>query len=181
MTQVDVYPRSFWAKLGTLPGAAMVMVGVVAANLTLVAFGNLTDYGSNFDFVKHVLSMDDTFNSPTLMWRSIGDEWIWHAAYIFLISLEVIAAVLLLIGFFKLFAYVLGGAQHPESGKMFATLGVVFVLIIFGLGFLTIGGEWFAMWQSGTWNGVSAAARNVTIGVFALLLVHMPSAHWKKS
>lgn len=27
----------------------------------LVAFGNMTDYGTNFEFVKHVLSMDTIF------------------------------------------------------------------------------------------------------------------------
>lgn len=181
MTEVESFPRGFWGKLGTLPGAAMVMVGVVAANLTLVAFGNITDYDSNYQFVKHVLSMDDTFQSDSLMWRSIGDEWIWHSAYIFLITLEVIAAILLLVGFFKLLGYVLGSQKLPVSGKTAATLGLILVLIVFGFGFLDIGGEWFAMWQSGTWNGISAAARNVTLAAFALLLLHMPSEHWRKS
>ena len=38
-----------------------VLVAAVALFFTLVAFGNVTDYGSNWLFVQHVLSMDTTF------------------------------------------------------------------------------------------------------------------------
>ena len=53
----------------------------VALFFTLVAIGNLTDYGSNFAFVQHVLAMDTTFRSPALMWRAIDVSWAHHLAY----------------------------------------------------------------------------------------------------
>ena len=38
--------------------------------------------------------------------------------------------------------------------------------------FLTVGGEWFLMWQSKSWNGQEAAFRMFTIvGIVLLLLV----------
>ena len=41
------------------------------------------------------------------------------------------------------------------------------------LGFMVIGCEWFAMWQSARWNGQAAATRFlICIGVTLLLLVH---------
>jgi hypothetical protein len=39
----------------------------LAAFAFLVTFGNITDYGSNFAFVQHVLSMDTTFPGNKLM------------------------------------------------------------------------------------------------------------------
>jgi predicted small integral membrane protein len=41
------------------------------------------------------------------------------------------------------------------------------------LGFEVIGGEWFAMWQSPTWNGLAAAERIVSFLVLALILLHL--------
>ena len=37
---------------------------------------------------------------------------------------------------------------------------------------MTVGGEWFLMWQSDTWNGQAAAFRLVaTLGLFLVYLV----------
>src|SRR5918994_6470166 len=41
--------------------AKILMVLALAAFAFLVTFNNITDYGSNFAFVQHVLSMDTTF------------------------------------------------------------------------------------------------------------------------
>jgi len=38
-----------------------VMVGSLGVFGLLVALNNITDYGSNYAFVRHVLSMDTTF------------------------------------------------------------------------------------------------------------------------
>jgi len=37
--------------------------------------------------------------------------------------------------------------------------------------FLCVGGEWFLMWQSRTWNGQEAAIRMFTVVGIVLLLV----------
>src|SRR5262245_31846170 len=73
-------------------------VAAVALFFLLVAIGNVTDYGSNFQFVRHVLSMDTTFNSPNLMWRAITAPALHHAAYVLIIAWEILTALLLLAG-----------------------------------------------------------------------------------
>jgi predicted small integral membrane protein len=40
--------------------------------------------------------------------------------------------------------------------------------------FLSIGGEWFLMWQSKTWNGQDAAFRMFTVVGIILLLLALP-------
>jgi predicted small integral membrane protein len=46
--------------------AKIVMSACLAAFCLLVVFGNITDYGTNYLFVQHVMSMDTTGRSPTL-------------------------------------------------------------------------------------------------------------------
>lgn len=38
-----------------------ILVAALSAFCLMVAYGNLADYGSNYTFVRHVLSMDTTF------------------------------------------------------------------------------------------------------------------------
>jgi Predicted small integral membrane protein (DUF2165) len=44
----------------------------------LVAFDNITDYGTNYLFVQHVMSMDTTFPGNALMYRSITNPVLWR-------------------------------------------------------------------------------------------------------
>jgi predicted small integral membrane protein len=46
------------------------MVGSLALFAGLVTFDNLTDYETNYAFVRHVLSMDPTPPGNALMYRS---------------------------------------------------------------------------------------------------------------
>ena len=61
---------------------------LMAAYLTLVAFGNLTDYESNFNFVAHVMSMDTTFEGNKGMWRAVESPVLHHLSYASVIVLE---------------------------------------------------------------------------------------------
>lgn len=48
------------------------------------------------------------------------------------------------------------------------------ILLWFGA-FLTIGGEWFLMWESKIWNGQDAAARVFLIEAVVLILLAIPA------
>ena len=76
----------------------IVLCLCLAAFAFLVTFGNITDYGSNFAFVQHVLSMDTTFPGNKLMYRAITSETLWHAAYWFIIVGEGLTCLLFLVG-----------------------------------------------------------------------------------
>ncbi len=73
--------------------AKTVMVGCLAAFALLVAFDNLTDYDTNFAFVRHVLSMDTTFPGNALMYRSIASPALWHAGYLLIIAGEGVTGI----------------------------------------------------------------------------------------
>jgi hypothetical protein len=78
--------------------AKLALVAAVALFASLVTFGNLTDYNTNFAFVQHVLSMDTIFSFSTIKYRAITDPTLHHAAYAVIIATEAATAVLCWIG-----------------------------------------------------------------------------------
>lgn len=154
------------ARVGSLRAVVAVTVGFIALNMLLVVLGNVTDYGTNEAFVKHVLSMDTTFGQE-LKWRAITSPAVITIVYVAIIIWEAISAVLLTAG---TVAYL---RDREDSARRFASTGLLMIVALFLGGFITVGGEWFAMWQSKDWNGIGAALRMVTIAGFALILVHL--------
>ncbi|ANJ08058.1 DUF2165 domain-containing protein [Streptomyces parvulus] len=149
--------------------AATVLTGVLALYIALVAFGNITDFGTNRDFVRHVLAMDTTFKDDDLMWRAITSKGLQDAAYVAIIAWETVAA-LVLIG-----ATWLWIRRDLASARRLTTYGTLMLMLLFGAGFIGIGGEWFAMWQSADWNGLDAATRVFLISGVVLIVAHLPS------
>src|SRR6516165_12419841 len=75
--------------------AKVAMIGSLAAYAFIVAYDNVVDYGSNYQFVRHVLSMDTTFPGNALMHRAITNESIWRVTYALIIVMEGLTAMLL--------------------------------------------------------------------------------------
>ncbi|MGW9431389.1 DUF2165 domain-containing protein, partial [Streptomyces decoyicus] len=88
----DRHPTDRTPRTG-LPLAAAVLTGTVALLISFVAFGNITDFGTNQAFVRHVLAMDTTFKDPDLMWRAITSHGLQDAAYLAIITWETVAGV----------------------------------------------------------------------------------------
>jgi predicted small integral membrane protein len=70
--------------------AKVALVAAIALFASLVAFGNMTDYDTNFVFVQHVLSMDTIYPSSTIKYRAIASPGLHHAAYAVIIYLTVL-------------------------------------------------------------------------------------------
>ncbi|MEU6366261.1 DUF2165 domain-containing protein [Streptomyces sp. NPDC046931] len=149
--------------------AATLLVGTVALYIALVAFGNITDFGTNQQFVRHVLAMDTTFKDDDLMWRAITSQAVQDSAYVAIIVWETLAALVLIA------ATWLWTRRHPRARQL-STVGLSMLLLLFGAGFVAIGGEWFAMWQSKSWNGLDAATRVIVLTGVVLLATHLPGA-----
>ncbi|MER5784315.1 DUF2165 domain-containing protein [Streptomyces mobaraensis] len=164
--------RAAGARRDGLPLAAAVLTGTVALLMLLVVFGNVTDFDTNRQFVRHVLAMDTTSGDDHLTWRAVTSHPLQDAAYLLIIAWEALTAAVLTVAT----ARWLRGTRHGPLGpaRRATTLGLVLYLLLFGVGFLAVGGEWFAMWQSSRWNGVPAAERHVVLGGLTLLVVHLP-------
>ncbi|MFC8425821.1 DUF2165 domain-containing protein [Streptomyces sp. NPDC057236] len=150
---------------------ATLLTASVALYMALVAFGNITDFGTNQEFVRHVLAMDTTFKDEDLMWRAITNEGVQDAAYVAIIVWETAAALVLAYGTW------LWTRPDPARARRVSTYGLLMVMLLFGAGFMAIGGEWFAMWQSEDWNGLDAALRVFVLSGVVLLVDHLPVTH----
>ncbi|MBX3093601.1 MAG: DUF2165 domain-containing protein [Cryobacterium sp.] len=139
--------------------------------------GNLMDYDSNFQFVRHVLSMDTTFEGNALMWRAIDNEVIHHIGYWGIIIAEGVFALLALVGAVKLFARRNADARTFNQAKAWGYASYAVGLLVWFFGFIVIGSEWFAMWQSAIWNGKDTAMPiAILLGTFAVILaMHEPT------
>jgi predicted small integral membrane protein len=156
-----------------LRAAKIVLVAAIALFATLVAFGNITDYDTNFAFVQHVLSMDTIFPGSRIDYRAITSPLLHHAAYAVIIATEIAVAVLCWLGVIALARALRADAGKFHRAKTFAVLGLVLGFLLWQVGFMTVGGEWFGMWQSQQWNGVPSAFRFVVMIIAVLIFVAM--------
>src|SRR5690606_8878551 len=146
----------------------------IAFFATLVSFGNITDYGSNFAFVQHVLMMDTIFPDATIKYRAIDSNFLHNAAYIFIIAMETLTAILCWIGAVAMLRHISGNAAAFNRSKSWAILGLSLGFLIWQVGFMSVGGEWFGMWMSSTWNGIESAFRFFITMIAVLIYVVMP-------
>lgn len=143
-----------------------LLTAAIALFATLVVFGNITDYGSNFAFVQHVLRMDTVFPTTTIRYRAIESPFLHHLAYVVIISLELLTAILCWAGAWRLYKSRYELALEFNRRKRLAIVGLTLGFLVWQVGFMSVGGEWFGMWMSEEWNGVPSAFRFfMTIGV----------------
>jgi predicted small integral membrane protein len=148
------------------------LVAAIAFCASLVAFGNLTDYSTNWAFVTHVLSMDTIFPGSTIRYRAITNPALQGLAYWLIIAAELATAVLCWIGVFGLLSKLSAPAVSFNDAKRWAIAGLTLGFLTWQVGFMTVGGEWFGMWQSETWNGEQSAFRfHMTIIAVLIYLV----------
>ena len=152
--------------------AKIVMVACLAVFCLLVAFNNLTDYGTNHHFVKRVLSMDTTFPDNALMYRSVTHPGLWHLAYWLIIAGQIVAGILFAAGAIRLWQARAGPGDAFNRAKGFTIAGALAAFLLWFFGFMVIGGEWFVMWQSETWNGQDAAFRFYVTALAVLIFVN---------
>jgi predicted small integral membrane protein len=130
-----------------------------AAFADLVAIDNIIDYGTNFAFVEHVLTMDTTFLTNTLRWRAITESMLWHAAYWVIILGEALTGAAYTIGAALLLRSLRATGTAFNHSKRFIYIATALGFLLWFAGFMVVGGEWFSMWQSSSWNGQQAAFR----------------------
>src|SRR5690606_34532159 len=127
-------------------------VAAIALFASLVALGNITDYGSNLVFVRHVLSMDTIFPDATIHYRAIQSPMLHHLAYGFIIFMEALTAVICWLGTWRLLRVARQPAAAFNKAKSCAVAGLTLGFLVWQVGFMSIGGEWFGMWMSAQWN-----------------------------
>ncbi|MEP6594711.1 MAG: DUF2165 domain-containing protein [Ginsengibacter sp.] len=142
----------------------------VGLYISLVCFNNIFDYNSNFKFVSMVAKMDDTFSKETNGWRSVNNVFFHNVLFIVVITWELLIAVLLFLGFFRMINKLKSSTLEFRNAKKYTSYGLSLGVLLWFTVFIAIGGEWFLMWQSKNWNAQSTAFSLTCC--FLLFLIH---------
>jgi predicted small integral membrane protein len=156
--------------------AKILLLAGIGLYYTLVVFNNLTDFDSNYQIVHHVLLMDSTFPGNHGLWREISSPQLQLTIYISIIAWEIATAVLLWWGVVRLMRALRRPAEAFNTAKRVPVMALTISLLMWLVAFLTVGGEWFLMWQSRTWNGQEAAFRMFAVVSLVLLILLQPDA-----
>jgi predicted small integral membrane protein len=100
------------------------------------------------------------------MWRAVTSPGLQLTAYILIIIWEALTAIVLAIACVM---WIRGGTR----ARSHATAGWLMMMLLFGGGFIAIGGEWFVMWQSQQWNGLQPAVFNFLIASAGLIVTQL--------
>lgn len=158
----------------TLRTIKSLLVFGVAIFYSLVVFNNITDYDSNYQFVRHVMMMDDTFPGNHGMWRAIHSPLLHTAFYLSVIAWESITMLLCWWGGLRMVKALRGTAASFHLAKRVSVAALTLSLLMWLVAFLSVGAEWFLMWQSRMWNGQEPAFRMFTVVGIVLLIVAQP-------
>jgi predicted small integral membrane protein len=154
----------------------LAKIGCIAAigfDVALVAFGNITDYWTNFAFVTQVLDMDDVPAGSHIHWRALTSPILHHASYILIIATEIAIAALCVSGAVAMAQRV--GAKAPvfQDAKNNAIAGLTVGFLLYEGGFVAVGGEWFGMWQARDFDAVQSAFRTLMTTLGLLIFVSL--------
>ena len=153
--------------------AKVLLLAGIALFYTLTVFNNINDFNSNYQFVRHVLMMDSTFPGNHGMWRALPSPAFHLVFFLSIIAWEAATMILLWWGVVRLLLALRRPAAAFNAAKRVAVMALTLSMLMWLVAFLTIGAEWFLMWQSKTWNGQEPAFRMFTVvGLVLLLLMH---------
>lgn len=126
--------------------------------------------------MQHVLAMDTTFAGNAGLWRAFHTPIVYHVFYAVIILWEAATGALLALAAAGMWAARRAPAGTWCGARSVATAGLTLALLLWLLAFLMVGGEWFLMWQSSTWNGVATAGRMFAVMGIVLIFINLPEA-----
>lgn len=150
------------------------MVTAIALFFTLIAVNNCVAPEFNRSYVQHVLAMDTIPQHQSLAHRAIRNSYIQQGVFYLIISSQILAGLFCWIGSIQLLRHLRASQESFNQAKTMALLGLFIGCCLYLIGFITIGGEWFFMWQSLSWNGQNTAGLFLNFIFLTMIFVSMP-------
>ena len=131
---------------------AIILMALFPTLWGILAFMNNTSgfTGTAQNAVAPMLSMSDTYGNPAQTWRAITSPM---AANIFLAIITVVETLAGLLGLWSIFKLVKafkGTSKAFDDAKSPLILSCVLAILVWGVGFAVIAGDYFLAWQSKT-------------------------------
>lgn len=158
----------------------ILLVIAAAVLASLVSFSNITDYGTNLTFVRHVFMMDTTFPGNANLYRAVTSPYLQNAGYLLIIACETATALCCWAGALLMWRARSGANATFTQSKRVALVGLTLGFLTWQVAFMSIGGEWFDMWMSTIWNGEASAFRFFTTFLLLLIFVSLDNDEFAK-
>ncbi|MEI9900739.1 MAG: DUF2165 family protein [Hyphomicrobium sp.] len=131
---------------------ALIVMGLFPAIWGLLGLLNdVTDFNDTLvNAVKPLIGMASTYGNPWQTWRAITAPWAAPVALIGIITVETLAGIFGTVGVILMLVRIRSSAAAFERGKVWMIFGSLFGVIIWGLGFMVIAGDWFLAWEAKT-------------------------------
>jgi predicted small integral membrane protein len=156
----------------TIRASKALLLFALGLYYALVVFNNTNDYNTNLTFVRHVLLMDTTFPGNNGMWRAIHSPAVPWLFFVSIVIWEIITGTLCWWAGFRLMRNLRSSAVTFNAAKKLGVIALTLSLLMWLTAFLSVGNEWFLMWQSKDWSGESGADHMFVIaGIILLYLV----------
>ncbi len=156
----------------TIRASKALLLFALAFFYTLLVFNNTTDYNSNLTYVRHVLLMDTTRPGNNGMWRAIHSPVIPWVFFGSIVTWQIITAILCWWGGFRLMRNLRSSAVTFNAAKKLGVIALTLSLLLWLSAFLSVGNEWFLMWQSKVWSGEQVASHFFAgVGIMLVYLV----------
>ena len=128
---------------------------VLALFPTLWGFLGLLNDATDFNdtvanAVRPMLEMTDTYDNPWQQWRAITAPWVAPVALVAIMALETLAGIFGLIGLVMMVRNLRGSSAAFDQGKAWMMLGCLFAILVWGVGFMVVAGDWFLSWEAKT-------------------------------
>lgn len=151
----------------------IVLVFGMGMFLFLAAVNNTLTYSGTLGAVKSAVDMQGTFKAPALMWRAFENPaYIWMAAAA-IVACEYVAGVICLIGTWRLWK-ARSSAADFNAAKSTAILGLTIGACLYLVGFQTIAGEWFMLWQNRNVHTLDEAFRDFGLAMLTMIWLRTP-------
>jgi predicted small integral membrane protein len=148
------------------------MMASIALFFSVIAFNNIVDPHSGFPPVQEVLSMETTWRSPAVMGRAITNPLIQKAAYNAIIFCQLVTALLCWIGCLMLLRNLKATPGHFHASKAIAFIGLFLGFMLYMVGFIIVGSEWFCMWQSPN-NAQTTSGLFISFIMFTMIFLQL--------
>lgn len=141
-------------------------IGVACIPLVIGFLALLNDITSINSSVKSMVGPLITMQGQTVQtWRALPDS-LATILYVFMFMGEFLVGVLALVGIVIMLKNIFKDATHFEKGKRWLYLACGWGIIIWGLGFFEIGGDWFLSWQNANLASFQQGGLNYALEIF---------------
>jgi len=151
---------------------SLILMALFPTLLGLLAFLNNT---SGFaDTVKYAvgptIAMTDTYGNSAQIWRAMTAPIFAQIALIMITLFETAAGITGAIAIYKMIKTINAPFEAFQKAKAFLVLACTLAILVWGIGFVVIAGEFFLSWQSKTTIQTQLAGLINALPCFLVLL-----------